>query len=89
MADHFFRKGLLYCETIARLNTYKGVAISVGVQRPVEPGSVITVGDEKSLTSYTETDRVALTRLRSHQSWWRWFKSTGRRNYGEIVDVPF
>jgi len=62
MADHFSKRAAILSETIARLNTYKGETISVGrLSAPVEPGSVITVGDEKSAsTSYTRLIAVAL-----------------------------
>jgi len=57
-------------------------------QRPVEPGSVITVGDEKS-ASLPVTPKLIAVVLDYVQSWWRWFKSTGGETTGEIVDVPF
>jgi len=49
-------------ETIARLNTYKGVKQrlwGISLQGPAEPGTVIMVGEEKvgKLTSYAQTDR--------------------------------
>jgi folate-binding protein YgfZ len=47
-------------ETIARLNTYKGVKQNlwgIRLTAPVTPGSLITVGEEKvgKITSYTDT----------------------------------
>lgn len=82
-------------ETIARLNTYKGVKQQlwgVRLPAPVEPGAVVMVGEEKvgKLTSLTETDQgsFGLAYIRT--------KAGGKGLTvrvadveGEIVDVPF
>lgn len=82
-------------ETIARLNTYKGVKQQlwgVRLQAPVEPGTVVMIGEEKvgTLTSFTETDQgpFGLAYIRT--------KAGGKGLIvqvtdveGEIVDVPF
>jgi folate-binding protein YgfZ len=82
-------------ETIARLNTYKGVKQylwGVRLSAPVEPGSVITVGDEKvgKLTSYTETDHgfFGLGYVRT-KAGGAGLKVQVGETTGEIVDVPF
>ncbi|HEY9672191.1 MAG TPA: folate-binding protein [Waterburya sp.] len=82
-------------ETIARLNTYKGVKQQlwgVRLQAPVEPGTVVMLGEEKigKLTSVIETDKglFGLAYIRT--------KSGGKGLNvqigdveGEVVDVPF
>ncbi|MBD2776366.1 folate-binding protein YgfZ [Iningainema sp. BLCCT55] len=82
-------------ETIARLNTYKGVkqylwGIRLGA--PVEPGTVITIGDEKvgKLTSYTETTDgyFGLGYIRSKAGGTGLKVQVGEVE-GEIVEVPF
>lgn len=82
-------------ETIARLNTYKGVKQQlwgVRLQAPVEPGTVVMVGEEKvgKLTSFTQTEQGAfgLAYIRTKAG------GTGLKVQvgdveGEIVDVPF
>jgi len=82
-------------ETIARLNTYKGVKQQlwgIRLSAPVEPGSVITVGDEKvgKLTSYTDTDHgsFGLGYVRTKAGSVGLKVQIGGAD-GEIVDVPF
>ena len=82
-------------ETIARLNTYKGVKQrlwGIRLSAPVTPGSVITVGDEKvgSITSYTDTDRGAfgLGYIRTKAGGVGLNVQIGETK-GEIVEVPF
>lgn len=82
-------------ETIARLNTYKGVKQQlwgVRLNAPAEPGSVITVGDEKvgNLTSYTDTDRgsLGLGYVRT-KAGGAGLKVQVGESEGELVDVPF
>ncbi|KYC39908.1 glycine cleavage system protein T [Scytonema hofmannii PCC 7110] len=82
-------------ETIARLNTYKGVKQHLwGIRliAPAEPGSPITIGDEKvgKLTSYAETleGHFGLGYIRTKAG------GAGLKVYvgdveGEIVEVPF
>lgn len=81
-------------ETIARLNTYKGVKQQlwgIRLSAPVEPGSVITVGDEKvgKLTSYTDTDHgsFGLGYVRTKAGGIGLKVQVGEAE-GEIVDVP-
>ncbi|HEY9602492.1 MAG TPA: folate-binding protein [Allocoleopsis sp.] len=82
-------------ETIARLNTYKGVKQQlwgIRLKAPVEPDAVVMVGDEKvgKLTSFTSTEQgpFGLAYIRT--------KAGGRGlnvqvggTEGEVVDVPF
>lgn len=82
-------------ETIARLNTYKGVKQhlwGIRLSAPVEPGSVITVGDEKvgKLTSCTESDHgsFGLGYIRTKAGGVGLKVQIGESE-GEIVDVPF
>ena len=82
-------------ETIARLDTYKGVKQhlwGVRLSAPVEPGSVITVGDEKvgKLTSYTDTERgsFGLGYVRTKAGGVGLKVQVGEAT-GELVDVPF
>jgi folate-binding protein YgfZ len=82
-------------ETIARLNTYKGVKQQlwgVRLQAPVEPGTVVMVGEEKvgKLTSFTETDQGAfgLAYIRTKAGGVALKVQVGDVE-GEIVDVPF
>lgn len=82
-------------ETIARLNTYKGVKQQlwgIRLSAPAEPGSVITVGDEKvgTLTSYTDTDHgsFGLGYIRT-KAGGQGLKVQVGKSEGEIVDVPF
>lgn len=82
-------------ETIARLNTYKGVKQQlwgIRLSGSAEPGSVITVGDEKvgTLTSYTNTDHgsFGLGYIRT-KAGGEGLKVQVGESEGEIVDVPF
>ena len=82
-------------ETIARLNTYKGVKQKlwgIRLSAPAEPGSAITVGGEKvgKLTSYTKTDHgsFGLGYVRTKNGGVGLKVQIGE-NEGEIVDVPF
>ncbi|AFZ25303.1 folate-binding protein YgfZ [Cylindrospermum stagnale PCC 7417] len=82
-------------ETIARLNTYKGVKQylwGIRLSGPVEVGSVITIGDEKvgKLTSYTETadGYFGLGYIRS-KAGGIGLKVLVGETEGEIVAVPF
>ena len=82
-------------ETIARLNTYKGVKQNlwgIRLNAPAQPGSVIIAGDEKvgKLTSYTETDHgcFGLGYVRTKAGGIGLKVQIGKTE-GEIVDVPF
>lgn len=82
-------------ETIARLNTYKGVKQQlwgIRLKAPAEPGSIITVGDEKvgKLTSYTETDEgsFGLCYIRT-KAGGEGLKVLVGDTEGEVVGVPF
>lgn len=82
-------------ETIARLNTYKGVKQylwGIRLNAPAQPGSVITVGDDKvgKLTSYTETENglFGLGYIRT-KAGGAGLKVQVGETTGEIVDVPF
>jgi len=82
-------------ETIARLNTYKGVKQQlwgVRLSAPAEPGSVITVEGDKvgKLTSFTETDQglFGLAYIRT-KAGGVGLKVQVAEVEGEIVDVPF
>ncbi len=82
-------------ETIARLNTYKGVKQhlwGIRLTAPAEPGSPITIGDEKvgKLTSYTETldGHFGLGYIRTKAGGAGLKVSVGDIE-GEIVEVPF
>ena len=82
-------------ETIARLNTYKGVKQQlwgVRLSAPAEPGTVVTIGDEKvgKLTSYTETDSgpFGLAYIRNKAGGAGLKVQVGEIE-AEIVDVPF
>jgi folate-binding protein YgfZ len=82
-------------ETIARLNTYKGIKTylwGIRLSGPAVPETAITVGDEKvgKLTSYTETTDgyFGLGYIRSKAG------GPGLKVYigdveGEVVEVPF
>jgi len=82
-------------ETIARLNTYKGVKQhlwGIHLNAPAEPGSPITIGDEKvgKLTSYTKTldGHFGLGYIRSKAG------GVGLKVYvgeveGEVTEIPF
>jgi len=82
-------------ETIARLNTYKGVKQQlwgIRLQAPVEPGAVVMVGEEKvgKLTSFTETDQglFGLAYIRTKAGGKGLTVKVGDVE-GEVVDVPF
>lgn len=82
-------------ETIARLNTYKGVKQhlwGIRLSAPVEPGSVITLGDEKigKLTSCVETEHgfFGLGYIRT-KAGGEGLKVQVGESEGEIVNVPF
>ncbi|MBD1903180.1 folate-binding protein [Trichocoleus sp. DQ-A3] len=82
-------------ETIARLNTYKGVKQhlwGVRLNTPAQPGSVISVGEEKvgKLTSYTETDQgsFGLGYVRT-KAGGEGLKVQVGESEGELVAVPF
>jgi tRNA-modifying protein YgfZ len=82
-------------ETIARLNTYKGVKQNlwgIRLSAPAEPGTVITVGDEKvgKLTSYTETTEghFGLGYVRTKAGGAGLKVQVGEAQ-GEIVEIPF
>lgn len=82
-------------ETIARLNTYKGVKQKlwgIRLNAPAQPGTVISVGDEKvgKLTSYTETNNgfFGLGYIRT-KAGGQGLKVQVGASAGEVVDVPF
>ncbi|ARV62466.1 folate-binding protein YgfZ [Nostocales cyanobacterium HT-58-2] len=82
-------------ETIARLNTYKGVKQhlwGVHLSAPAEPESVITIGDEKvgKLTSYTSTfdGHFGLGYIRTKAGGAGLKVHVGEVE-GEVVEVPF
>lgn len=82
-------------ETIARLNTYKGVKQQlwgIRLQAPVEPGTVVMLGEEKvgKLTSFTQTAQGAfgLAYIRTKAGGVGLKVLLGEVE-GEIVDVPF
>ncbi len=82
-------------ETIARLNTYKGVKQQlwgIRLSAPVEPGSIVTVEGDKvgKLTSFAETDRglFGLAYIRTKAGGVGLKVQVGEVE-GEIVDVPF
>lgn len=83
-------------ETIARLNTYKGVKVQLwGVQldRPTSPGTIITLGEEKigKITSYTNTKQghFALAYIRTKAGGKGLKVQVGGETQGEVVDIPF
>lgn len=82
-------------ETIARLNTYKGVKMQLwGIQltAPVEAGTAIRIGEEKigTLTSVvsTETGIFGLAYIRT-KAGGSGLKVQVGETEGEVVDVPF
>ncbi|MEH2174185.1 CAF17-like 4Fe-4S cluster assembly/insertion protein YgfZ [Nostoc sp.] len=82
-------------ETIARLNTYKGVKqhlLGIRLSAPVEVGSAIAVGDEKvgKLTSYTQTadGYFGLGYIRTKAGGVGLKVQVGETE-GEIVEIPF
>lgn len=91
-----FQKGCyIGQETIARLNTYKGVKQrlwGVRLQAPTEPGTLITIAGDKVgiLTSFTVTDQgyLGLAYIRTKAGGVGLKVEVGEVE-GEIVDVPF
>ncbi|GET36325.1 CAF17-like 4Fe-4S cluster assembly/insertion protein YgfZ [Microseira wollei] len=82
-------------ETIARLNTYKGVKQQlwgVRLNAPAEPGTPIMIGEEKigKLTSYTETEKgpFGLAYIRT-KAGGEGLKVQVGETEGQIVDLPF
>ncbi|MFB2739627.1 CAF17-like 4Fe-4S cluster assembly/insertion protein YgfZ [Umezakia ovalisporum] len=82
-------------ETIARLNTYKGVKQylwGIRMNAPATVGSAITVGNEKvgKLTSYTETTKghFGLGYIRSKAGGVGLKVQVGETE-GEVVQIPF
>ncbi|MEM7579962.1 MAG: YgfZ/GcvT domain-containing protein [Mastigocoleus sp.] len=82
-------------ETIARLNTYKGVKQylwGIRLQAPVEPGTIITMDSEKigQLTSYTQTPtgHFGLGYIRT-KAGGIGLKVTVGEVQGEVVEIPF
>lgn len=82
-------------ETIARLNTYKGVKQQlwgIRLQTSVQVGSPIMLGDEKVgiLTSYTETEAgfFGLGYVRS-KAGGKGLKVQVGETEGEVVEIPF
>lgn len=82
-------------ETIARLNTYKGVKQylwGIRLNAPASVGSAIAVGDEKvgKLTSYTETanGHFGLGYIRSKAGGVGLKVEVGETE-GEVVEIPF
>ncbi|MEH1832543.1 MAG: folate-binding protein [Nostoc sp.] len=82
-------------ETIARLNTYKGVKqhlLGIRLSAPASVGSAITVGDEKvgKLTSYTETadGYFGLGYIRTKAGGVGLKVKVGETE-GEVVEIPF
>lgn len=82
-------------ETIARLNTYKGVKVQlwgVKLRAPAEPGSSVTVGEEKvgTLTSCTAIAEgwFGFVYIRTKAGGAGLAVQVGDAA-GEVVDVPF
>ncbi|WP_414754519.1 YgfZ/GcvT domain-containing protein [Anabaena sp. CCY 9910] len=82
-------------ETIARLNTYKGVKQhlwGIRLNAPTEIGDTITIGDEKvgKLTSYTETPDgyFGLGYIRS-KAGGAGLKVQVGNSEGEVIAIPF
>ena len=82
-------------ETIARLNTYKGVKQhlwGIRLSAPAQPGSLITVENEKvgKLTSYTDTENgpFGLGYIRTKAGGAGLQVQVGETT-GEVVEVPF
>jgi folate-binding protein YgfZ len=82
-------------ETIARLNTYKGVKQylwGIRLNDATEPGTVITIGEEKvgKLTSYTTTPdgHFGLGYIRSKAGGVGLKVQVGETE-GEIIAIPF
>lgn len=82
-------------ETIARLNTYKGVKQrlwGIKLEAPAKPGTVVTLNDEKIgiLTSYAETpdSPIGLAYIRT-KAGEAGLKVQVGDTEGEVVSVPF
>ena len=82
-------------ETIARLNTYKGVKqhlLGIRLSAPASVGSAIAVGDEKvgKLTSYTQTtdDYFGLGYIRTKAGGVGLKVKVGETK-GEVIEIPF
>jgi tRNA-modifying protein YgfZ len=82
-------------ETIARLNTYKGVKTQlwgIHLAAPVEPGTVVMLGDDKigTITSVvaTESEVLGLAYIRT-KAGGAGLKVQVGNTTGEVVDVPF
>jgi folate-binding protein YgfZ len=82
-------------ETIARLDTYKGVKQQlwgIHLKEPAAPGTVITMGDDKigTLTSLAETERgaIGLAYIRSKAGGVGLHVQVGATE-GDVVDLPF
>jgi tRNA-modifying protein YgfZ len=82
-------------ETIARLDTYKGVKQQlwgIRLNDSVAPGTIITMGEHKigTLTSLTETERgaIGLAYIRTKAGGAGLHVQVGTTE-GDIVDVPF
>ncbi|XGV98867.1 MAG: folate-binding protein YgfZ [Leptolyngbya sp. BL-A-14] len=82
-------------ETIARLDTYKGVKQQlwgIHLERKVAPGTPITLNEEKigTLTSLTETDRgaIGLVYIRTKAGGAGLHVKVGETE-GDVVDLPF
>ena len=82
-------------ETIARLNTYKGVKqhlLGIRLSAPASVGSAIAVGDEKvgKLTSYTETadGYFGLGYIRTKAGGVGLKVKVGETE-GEVIEIPF
>ncbi|MGV0028384.1 CAF17-like 4Fe-4S cluster assembly/insertion protein YgfZ [Phormidesmis priestleyi] len=83
-------------ETIARLDTYKGVKQQlwgVKLSNVVEPGTVVTIADDKvgTLTSVTETATgvLGLVYIRTKANGAAGLQVTIGPAQGELVDLPF
>ena len=82
-------------ETIARLDTYKGVKQQlwgIHLHEPVAPGTIITMGEEKigTLTSLTETEQgtIGLAYIRTKAGGAGLHVNVGATE-GDVVEVPF
>ncbi len=82
-------------ETIARLNSYKGVKVQlwgVKLNAPATPGTSVTMAEEKigTLTSYTETAEgpFGLAYIRTKAGGAGLQVQVGEAT-GEVVDIPF
>lgn len=78
-------------ETIARLDTYKGVKQQlwgVKLSEPVEAGAVITQGEEKIGTLTSAIDTLGLAYIRTKAGGGGLQVSVGNAS-GEIIEVPY